>query len=74
MGASEEASKAVGSFFDSLKTQPLSLALVVLNLALMGLLYLVFTKVDEARQAQMEMIFGAQKDMQVLLSKCVVPN
>ncbi len=74
MGATEEATKAVGSFMDSMKSQPLSLALVILNVALMFLLYQVYTKADSAREAQMQLIFAAQKDMQVLLSKCVVPN
>ncbi len=74
MGATEEASKAVGSFMESMKSQPLSMALVILNVALMLLLWKVYSRADEMRQAQMQMIFGAQKDMQVLLSKCVVPN
>jgi len=74
MTAAEEAGKAVNGFLDSMKTQPLSLALVILNVALMFLLYQVYTKADQAREAQMQLIFSAQREMQVLLSKCVVPN
>ena len=74
MGATEEAGKAVGSFMDIMKGQPLALALVIVILVLLALLWSTYRSADEARQAEMTMIFKAQNDMQVLLSKCVVPG
>ena len=73
-GTVEEASKAIGSFMDVMKAQPLSLALVVMNVFLLFVLWSVYSKADEARQTQMKMIFDSQAQMQVLLSKCVVPD
>jgi hypothetical protein len=74
MGVSEEGGKAVGGFFDAMKGQPLSLALVVMNICLMALMWKVYTKADETRQAQMSMIFAAQKEVQQLLVRCVIPD
>ncbi len=74
MGTTEEAAKAAGSFMEIMKSQPLSLALVIMNLFLLGLLWSVYRSADEARAAEMALIFKAQSDMQMLLSKCVVPD
>ena len=74
MGAVEETGKAIGGFIDVMKHQPLSLALVAMNLALMGLIYVVAIKAGEARQQQMTMIFKAQSEIQQLLARCVVPD
>ena len=74
MGATEEAAKTAGNFMEIMKSQPLSLALVVMNILLLALLWSVYRSADEARQAEMNMIFKAQSDMQMLLSKCVVPD
>ena len=74
MGATEEAGKAVGSFMEIMKTQPVMLALVGVIFFQGVLLWSVYRSADEARQTEMTMIFKAQSDMQVLLSKCVVPG
>jgi hypothetical protein len=73
MGATEETAKAASGFMEAMKGQPLSLALVVMNICLMGLMWKVYTKADETRQAQMKMIFEAQREVQQLLVKCVIP-
>lgn len=74
MSATDEAGKAVSGFVDAMKSQPLSLALVVMNICLMALMWKVYTKADETRQAQMKMIFDAQKEVQQLLVRCVIPD
>jgi hypothetical protein len=43
--------KATGSFFDIMREQPLSLALVIMNLAILGFFYLSMTEIGE-RQAR----------------------
>lgn len=73
-GAVEETGKAVGGFIDVMKTQPLSLALVVMNAALLYVLWSIYSGADAARKEEMTLIFGAQEKMQVLLSKCIVPT
>lgn len=69
-----ETGKAVSGFLDVMKTQPLSLMLGVMNVGLLYVLLSVYSKADEARHAQMAMIFKSQSEMQVLLSRCVVPD
>jgi hypothetical protein len=75
-GALEEGAKVAGSFVDSLKAQPLALALVVMNLALLGLLYYVAQGVSETRRREVALIYDQQKQVQDILSHCVVvdPN
>lgn len=70
MGTTEEASKAVGSFFDIMKTQPLSLALVIMNLAL---LWILWSNIERG-QEELKMMYSAQATTQQLLSHCVVPD
>ncbi len=74
MGATEEASKAVGGFMDAMKSQPLSLALVIMNIGLMLLMYLLWTSAEEYRNKQMDLIFGSQKETQELLARCIIPE
>jgi|KBSMisStandDraft_5_1062788.scaffolds.fasta_scaffold10733_11 hypothetical protein len=59
-----EAGKAVGGFFDVMRSQPLALALVVMNFALLA--YIFWT----GRNA-MEHIYKANSETQQLLAKCV---
>jgi hypothetical protein len=71
-GPVEEAGKAVGSFMDSMKAQPLSLALVVMNVCLLGMFYLILEKVSEARAREFLAIQNEQKEVRDLLARCVV--
>ncbi len=70
MGATEEAGKAVGSFVDVMRSQPLSLALVVMNIGLMLLMYMLWTAAEDHRNKQMELIFSSQREVQLLLARC----
>ena len=70
----QEGGKAVNSFIDSLKAQPLSLALVVMNLALLALLYYVAERTSEVRKHDVELIYKQQEQVQALLARCVVPE
>ncbi|HEY7415726.1 MAG TPA: hypothetical protein VH593_11080 [Ktedonobacteraceae bacterium] len=70
-GATEEAGKAVGSFIDALKTQPLSLALVVMNVLLIGYLYYTETRYSEGRRHAFEKIIEQQEKMAAMLSHCI---
>ena len=63
-GFTEEASKAVGGFFDIMRTQPLALALVVMNFALLA--YIFWTGGNA-----MEQVYKANAESQKLLAKCV---
>lgn len=66
-GASEEAAKAAGTFMEALKAQPLSLALVVMNVALLLLFWIIAEKTAETRHFEMGKMFEHQ---QLLLDRC----
>lgn len=68
-----EVGKAAGTFMDALKSQPLSLALVAMNLALLTYMFYWATAVQSARQESIKLILDVQKQVNELLSRCVVP-
>ena len=61
------------SFVDSLKAQPLSLALVVMNFALIGFVYVQSTQFTSQRKENIALFVEVQKEVQKLLSQCIVP-
>lgn len=70
-GPTEEVGKVAGGFIDALKGQPLSLALVVMNVVLLGYLFYNEGKYVEARREFAKMLFDQQKVQSELLAKCV---
>jgi hypothetical protein len=64
MSAVGEAGKAVGGFFEIMRTQPLALALVVMNFALLA--YIFWTGGNA-----MEQVYKANAESQKLLARCV---
>lgn len=73
-GVVGETGQTVRSFFDSMKDQPLALALVVVVVLLIGYIYYQGIATTNARRANVEAIITWQKDVQILLSRCVVPR
>lgn len=73
-GPVEEAGKAVGGFMEVMKTQPLSLALVVMNVALLGFFWFILDRVHTTRQSEMAMIYKDHEQVRDLLARCVVPG
>lgn len=73
-GAIEESAKLAGGFMDALKREPLSLALVVMNLALLLFFYVVLTAVASQREREIGLLYADKKDVRELLAKCVVPH
>jgi hypothetical protein len=59
----EQAAKVANGIVDSLKTQPLSLALVLMNLALLAILYYALSVSVATRQREFDAIMGNQKEM-----------
>jgi CHASE3 domain sensor protein len=59
-----EAGKAVGGFIDVMRGNPLALALVVMNFALLA--YIFYTGSNA-----LEQVYRANADAQKLLAKCV---
>lgn len=70
MGITEEGGKAVSGIIESLKSNPLVLSLVLMNLGLVGLLYVIAGKSAETRQREFQIIFENQKQMMEVIAKC----
>lgn len=68
-----EVGKAAGGLVDALKTQPLVLALVVMNFALIGFVYYQNASFTSQRQENVRLFLDVQKEVQKLLSQCIVP-
>jgi len=58
---------------DSLKTNPLALSLVVMNLSLIGFVYMQSSQFNYSRRENVQLTVELQKEVQKLLAKCVVP-
>lgn len=67
----EEVAKQVGGFMDIMKSQPLSLALVVMNFALVAFLFYSNSQVLEQRAVALNQIVTWQKATDNLMASCV---
>lgn len=68
-----DAAKAANTFMQSLKEQPLSLALVVMNFALIGYVYVQGNQFNTQRSDNVKLFTDIQREVQKLLSECIVP-
>jgi hypothetical protein len=70
-GITEEVGKVATSVAESMKTQPLALAMVIMNVGLLLMFWLVMDKVSAARERDMTALYAEQKEVRGLLSNCV---
>jgi hypothetical protein len=63
-------SGAASGFVDAMKSQPLSLALVAMNLALLGYLYYSQAVGHQERAKEMELLYENRREMAQLLYQC----
>ena len=64
--------RAAAGFVEALKGQPLSLALVVMNLGLLGYLYYDGLQAHNERRTEMQLLYENRSETAKLLSQCVV--
>jgi hypothetical protein len=72
-GAMEEGAKAAGTFMNIMKEQPLSLALSVMNIALIVMIWWITSRQTELRNHDLELYFTHQRETAALLARCIVP-
>lgn len=70
-GPVEEAGATARSIIDVLRSEPLSLALVVMNVLLLALFFYVIQTATSVRHAELERVFAAQEKTNQLLYNCV---
>ena len=73
MNAIEEGGRAARTFMEAMKEQPLALALVVMNLCLLGFLYYGAVVATNERHLEMMLLYQNRSEMAQLLYQCV-PN
>jgi hypothetical protein len=73
-GVTEVVGQATGSFMDSMKREPLSLALVLMNLCLLLFFYVILVRVADQRKEEIGLLYADKKEVRELLAKCVVPE
>jgi hypothetical protein len=67
----KEIGQTARSFFDALKDQPLSLALVIMNFGLIAYLFYAGSSVTTQRQETVKMIVSWQQATDTLMANCV---
>ena len=70
-GVTEEVAKAASGFVATMGSQPLALALVVMNFVLLGFLFYNGSSVNSARKDTLDQIIKWQTDTDKLLAGCV---
>jgi len=65
--------KAAGGFARAMQNEPLSLALCVMNFALIGFLYVQSSQFTSQRETNVKLFLDVQREVQKLLSECIVP-
>lgn len=73
-GAVEGGVQVATGFIDSLKREPLSLALVLMNLCLLLFFYVILVRVADQRKEEIGLLYSDKKEVRELLAKCVVPD
>ena len=73
MAPMQTTGQAAMGFMDAMKSQPLALALVVLSFALIGLLYFQSAQFTTQRKENVALFVEVQREVQKLLSQCLVP-
>ena len=71
-GPIEEGARAAGGFIEAMKSQPLSLALVVMNLGLLGYLYYEGVQAHHERESERALLYENRKYVADLLAQCTL--
>jgi hypothetical protein len=73
-GPVEEVGQTARSFVDALKGQPAVLALIVANGAMLVFMFYALSKGAQFRDALLTQQFNYQREVSLLLAKCVIPE
>jgi hypothetical protein len=71
-GPVEEAGKVASGLVTAMGSNPVLLGLVIVILSLIAMVFFTIRAASEARKNEFEMIFTQQKQVQDILSRCVV--
>jgi hypothetical protein len=73
-GLVEETGKVATGVIDALKTSPMSLAMILTNATLLVFLFYSQNQFFENRQELTKIVLESEREVRLILSKCVVPD
>lgn len=73
-GAVESAEHVASGFIEALKKEPLSLALVLMNIVLLFFFWVILSAIATQRASEIGLLYADHKEVRELLAKCVVPQ
>jgi hypothetical protein len=69
-----EAGETARSFIDAMRDQPMALALVVMNIVLLGFLYYEGASINSQRVDELKLLYQSRRETSVLLARCKWPD
>jgi hypothetical protein len=72
-GVIEEVGKVATGVIDSLRTQPATIALIVISFGMMGYIYYEGASYNASRTEIFKKVLDQQSEVNRLLSQCIVP-
>lgn len=69
-GVPEQVGESARTFMTIMKDNPLSLALVVMNLCLLGFVYFFAQSAKEERQTELQLLYQNRREVGQLLHDC----
>jgi hypothetical protein len=73
-GVIEEVGKVATGVIDSLRSQPATMALIVISFGMMGYIYYEGVSFNNARLEIFKKVLEQQSEVNKLLSQCIVPG
>jgi len=73
-GPAEEAAGVAKSILESLKSEPLVIGSMLINFALIALLWMAGDKMAATREREVNLLYESQKFIAETLSRCIVPK
>lgn len=64
----------ISGLVDAMKKEPLSLALCVMNIALLALFYMILMAVANQREKEIGLLYADKKEVREMLAKCIIPQ
>lgn len=69
--ALEEGGKAINSVIDAMKSQPMTLALLIMNIGLLTFMYFSSTAAHKEREHEMDLLYQNRESVGKLLAECI---
>jgi hypothetical protein len=73
-GMSEDGAKVAISFIEALKREPISLALVLMNICLLVFFYFWLTSWTAQQARELDLIYADKKEVREMMARCIVPD